>query len=415
VVTRVKRSRVATADSVHARFITHVEAHHDCPELLSLPALWVGLRLAPAVRSPVCLQGGVVITERYQVIVVGAGQAGLSVAYHLARNDQDFLVLDAGDSIGDSWRSRWDSLRLFTPARYSGLPGLPFPAAPYHLPTKDEVADYLEAYVERFELPVRLGTRVKALRRDGPLFALETQDRRYEAESVVVATGAFGRPRVPSFAGSLARSIVQLHSSAYRNPAQLPEGDVLVVGAGNSGAQIAIELAESRPVWLSGRDVGRIPRRLLGRDVYDWLWPTVMRPTTDSWLGRRIRERRFAAADPLVGIAARELALPRLERVGRTVGVRDGRPLLDDGRAPDVRAVVWCTGFRPDFRWIELPVFDRDGYPRHRQGVVAAAPGLYFVGLRFLSRLNSSLIGGVGADAARVVGDITRRAAREAV
>ena len=349
--------------------------------------------------------------ERRAVIVIGASQGGLSVAYHLARSNQDFLVLDAGARIGESWRSRWDSLRLFTPARYSALPGMPFPARAYHLPTKDEMADYLEAYAERFALPVRARTRVDSLRREGPLFVLEARDLRYEAESVVVASGAFTNPRVPSFAHSLDPSVVQVHSSGYESPAQLPAGDVLVAGAGNSGAQIAIELAESRRVWLSGPDVGRIPRRLLGRDVYDLLWP-VLRTRTDSWLGRRIKRKRILSADPLVGITPRDLALPTLERVGRTVGVRDGRPLLDDGRALDVRSVVWCTGFRPQYEWIQLPIFGADGYPVHERGVVTAVPGLYFMGLRFMSRLNSSLIGGVGADAAHVAADIARRAAQ---
>lgn len=350
--------------------------------------------------------------ERYEVIVIGAGQAGLAVAHHLVKNEHNVLVLEGGSRVGESWRSRWESLRLFTPARYSSLPGMPFPAPPYHLPGKEEMASYLAAYAETFHLPVRVNSRVTALRRQLPRFVLETQDRRYEAENVVVASGAFASPRVPTFAASFAPTIVQVHSSGYRTPAQLPPGDVLVAGAGNSGAQIAIELAESRRVWLSGPDVGRIPRRLLGRDVYDLLWP-VMKMRTDSWPGRRLKQKRILSADPLVGITPRDLALPLLERVGRTVGVRDGKPLLDDGRALDVRSVVWCTGFRPDYRWIQLPIFGDDGYPKHQRGIVTGVPGLYFLGLRFMSRLNSSLIGGAGADAAYVAADIARRGTHE--
>jgi putative flavoprotein involved in K+ transport len=290
---------------------------------------------------------------------------------------------------------------------------MPIPAPAYHLPTKDEMADYLEAYVAEFDLPVRSGTRVSRLRRGRGVYVLEAGDRTYEAENVVIATGAFRTPYVPRFAESLARSIAQVHSSMYRNPAQLPAGDALVVGAGNSGAQVAIELSASRRVWLSGPDVGHIPRRLLGRDVYDWLWP-VMRTRTDSWLGRRVKQKKLLAADPLIGMGRDALDRAQVERVGRTIGVQDGKPLLDDGRALDVRSVIWCTGYRPDFRWIELPIFGDDGYPVHRRGAIAQAPGLYFMGLRFMTRLNSALIGGVGEDAARVAAAIAHRALAEA-
>jgi putative flavoprotein involved in K+ transport len=184
----------------------------------------------------------------------------------------------------------------------------------------------------------------------------------------------------------------------------LPPGSVLVVGAGNSGAQIALELAQSgRPTWLSGRDTGSIPRRVLGRDVYDWLWWTVLRPSVDSWVGRRLMGQLFAG-DPLVGFSRRALIIPTLTSVSRTAGVSNGHPRLDDGRVlEDVRTVVWCTGFRPDFRWIQLPVFGPEGYPEHRRGIVAAAPGLGFVGLRYQYRIGSSLLGGVREDAEYVV------------
>jgi putative flavoprotein involved in K+ transport len=352
------------------------------------------------------------MSDLYDTIVIGAGQAGLASAYYLKRARSRFLVLDGGGQIGESWLRRWDSLRLFTPVRYNSLPGLPFPGERYALPVKDAVARYLESYVGHFALPVRLNTRVSSLVRGADGFVIRADRETLTARSVVVATGAYHRPYIPAFASALSPSLVQMHSSEYRNPDALPPGSVLVVGAGNSGAQIALELAQSgRPTWLSGRDTGAIPRRVLGRDVYDWLWWTVMRASVDSWVGRRLMGRLFAG-DPLVGFSRRALMIPALTSVSRTVGVSNGHPRLDDGRVlEDVRTVVWCTGFRPDFRWIQLPVFGPDGYPEHRRGIVAAAPGLGFVGLRYQYRIGSSLIGGVGEDAEYVVTRETNRPA----
>ena len=346
--------------------------------------------------------------ERFETVVVGAGQAGLAVGHHLAARDVDFTILDGGSRVGDAWRRRWDSLRLFTPAAYSGLPGMHFPAPPSHLPDKDEVADYLERYAERFDLPVSLDTRVESLRWDGERHVIRAGGRLIQADSVVVATGPFQRPRVPAVATRLSPAIHQLHSGEYRNPFALPDGSVLVVGAGNSGAQIALELARFREVWLAGREVGRIPRRALGRDVYDWLWPALTRLTVDTCLGRRLRERTLRG-DPLVGIPERALTGAGVVRVGRVTGARDGLPECE-GRVVTPRVVVWCTGFAPDYAWIERPVLDDRGVPRHRRGVAVDAPGLYFVGLRFQHRLTSALLGGVGADAAFVAAHVARRA-----
>ena len=228
---------------------------------------------------------GHAVTTSYDVIVIGAGQAGLAAGYYLQRAGLRFVLLDGATHIGDSWRRRWDSLRLFTPARYSALPGLEFPGAPYSLPTKDDVAAYLERYADRFRLPVRLGVRVAMLQRKGNVFLVSTNQGVLTASSVIVATGGNQRPRVPEFAADLSADVRQIHSSSYRNPDQLSDGDVLVVGAGNSGVQIALELARSgHQVILSGRDTGSLPRRLFGRDIYDWLWPTLMRPP-DQFVG----------------------------------------------------------------------------------------------------------------------------------
>jgi putative flavoprotein involved in K+ transport len=344
--------------------------------------------------------------ESFDTIVVGGGQAGLAAGYHLAQKDIDFLVLDGNDRVGDSWRNRWDSLQLFTPARYSGLPGLPFPGRPLALPGKNQVGDYLESYAEYFDLPVRSGTRVKHLMLNGDRFVLYTDGGMYQANKVIVATGPFQRPRVPAIAYQLAPAVSQLHSSEYRNPSQLPPGNVLVVGVGNSGAQIAMELAQSRPVWLAGRESGHLRRRLLGRDLYDWIWPIFTRFDAGTIIGRRMK-RRTRATDPLIGIAPSDIVRSGVTRVGRLTEVRDGQPFCED-RAVDPAVVIWCTGFTADYSWINLPIFAADGYPRHDRGVVAEAPGLYFLGLRFQHRRTSALIGGVGADAAWIAEDIRR-------
>jgi putative flavoprotein involved in K+ transport len=348
-------------------------------------------------------------TERYETIVIGAGQAGLSAGYWLTKQDIDFLIVDANPRVGDVWRNRWDSLQLFTPAKYSGLPGIPFPGDPYHLPTRTEVADYMEWYAQANELPIRTGVRVASVRRDGQGFQIATNGVQLQADNVIVATGPFQAPSIPAFAKELDRRIHQVHSSGYRNPGQLPEGDVLVVGAANSGAQIALEISRTRNVLLAGRSVGSMPRRILGRDLFDYLWPTLMRFGADTRIGRRIRDSVLGSTDKLIGMSERDLVSPTLRRVDRVAGVRDGKPVLADGTTlGEVTSVVWSTGFRPDYRWIEAPVFADDGFPRHTRGVTRV-PGLYFVGLRFLYKLNSSLVGGVGADAEYVVQQLVSR------
>ena len=348
--------------------------------------------------------------ERFETVVVGAGQAGLAAAYHLAANDVDFTILTDESRVGDNWRKRWDSLRLFTPARYSGLPGMPFPATPSHLADKDEVGDYFERYAERFDLPVRLRTRVSTLTSNGEHFVLYTEGSSslIEAENVIVATGAFQRPNIPRLAARLSPHIRQLHSSEYRNPFELPDGPALVVGAGNSGAQIALELAQSRNVWLAGRDTGHLPRRFLGRDLFDWIWPLIRRAHADTRLGRRMRARTRTGGDALIGIPEHELRQAGITRVSRLTDERRGLPVCGD-RVLEPSVIVWCTGFAPDYRWIDLPVFEDDGFPRHTRGVVREAPGLFFLGLRFQHRLNSTLIGGAGEDAAYIANLVAQR------
>jgi len=348
--------------------------------------------------------------ERYETVVVGGGQAGLATGYHLARLGRPFVILDAGQRVGDAWRARWDSLRLFTPARYSGLPGMGFPAAAWHYPTKDEVAEYLETYAARFQLPVRAGVRVDGLTRQGDRYLVTAGERRFEAANVVVASGAYHHPLMPPFAAELDPGILQLHSGGYRRPAQLQEGGVLVVGAANSGAEIAVELSGAHRIWLSGRHPGSEPTHAgsrLDRLLTPPFWFFISQVlTVDTPIGRKLRPKLMGAGTPLARVRRRDIAAAGIERVPRTAGARDGLPVLEDGRALEVANVVWCTGYRPDFSWIDLPVQDDDGQPRHDRGVVAGQPGLYFVGLFFQSAVSSALVGGVGRDAEQIVARI---------
>jgi putative flavoprotein involved in K+ transport len=338
---------------------------------------------------------------RVDTVIVGAGQAGLATGYCLAARGRDFVIIDGHERVGDAWRQRWDSLRLFTPAAYDGLPGIPFPAPPHAYPTKDEMATYLEAYAARFALPLILRTVVTRLVRPETRYVLSADNWCIEADHVVVATGGFHRPRVPAFASALDARILQLHSAQYRGPGQLQDGPVLIVGAGNSGAEIALDVAARHTTWLSGRDTGRLPLVLRGRGLrgrlFWWLASHVL--TVDRRIGRAVKRREFTHGAPLIRVRHEDFEAAGIRRVPRTIGARDGAPVLEDGSVAEVANIIWCTGFRADFAWIDLPVFGSDGYPVHYRGVVEGAPGLCFVGLPFLYSLGSSTVGGVGRDA----------------
>ena len=344
-------------------------------------------------------------THRYNTIVIGGGQAGLATGYYLKQHKQDFVILDKNERTGDSWRKRWDSLRLFTPARFNGLPGMPFPASAYVFPTKDEMADYLQAYAARFELPVQTGVRVDRLSRHNGRYVIAAGALRFESDNVVVAMSNWQKPRVPPFAREFDPGIVQLHSSEYRNPSQLQDGDVLIVGAGNSGAEIALDVARrGHPVWLSGRDTGHLPfqigglayrlflARLVGRVLFHHLL------TLKTPIGRKARAKLLSQGQPLIRTKPKDLTTAGVQRVPRTTGARNGLPMLEDGQVLDAANVIWSTGFHPGFSWIDLPGFGEQG-PMHKRGIAVGDPGLYFVGLSFLFAASSSMIHGVGRDA----------------
>jgi putative flavoprotein involved in K+ transport len=354
-----------------------------------------------------------VSTETFETIVIGGGQAGLSVGYYLKKQGRPFVILDANERIGGSWRTRtWNSLRLFTPARYDGLPGWAFPASGWSYPTARETADYLEAYAEHFDLPVRTGMAVSRLAKDGDRYVVDCGERRFQADRVVVATGFYGKPSVPEFASELDPRIVQMHSSEYRDPSQLRPGGVLLVGAGNSGADIGLEVSATHRTWLSGRDKGQVPFRIehpLRRLVVPVLWFVASHVLTmKTPIGRKVRPHVLEGGAPLIRVTSQDLLAAGIERVAKTVGVRDGLPVLEDGRVMDVANVIWCTGFRQDFSWIEVPVFGEDSEPMHERGV-ASEPGLYFVGLDFLYSFTSENVGGVGRDARHIAKHMASR------
>jgi putative flavoprotein involved in K+ transport len=340
------------------------------------------------------------------VIVVGGSQAGLAIAWHLAREGLRFVVLEAGPEIGHIWRSRWDSLTLFTPAQHNALPGMPFPGPPDTYPAKGPVADYLTAYAAKFNLPVRVNARVTDLRRTAEGFEARTDGGVVRARQVVVATGPFQVPFIPPAAQRLDESVTQLHSAAYRNPQALPDGPVLVVGGGNSGFQIAEELAATRRVDLSiATKAPMLPQRLAGKDLFWWLTRLgLMRVTAGSRLGQRMSSREF-----IIGSSRRRLRAAGV-RFRSGLAAADGRTVwFADGTSLDVGVVIWATGYRPDYSWIDIPGVTRDGKVVHRRGVTDV-PGLYFLGLSWQHTRGSALLGFVYQDAAYLAGRITSRA-----
>ena len=342
------------------------------------------------------------------VVVVGGGQAGLTVGYHLQQKGIDFVILDGSERVGDAWRHRWDSLRLFTQARMNGLPGMPYPGPGGEFIGKDDVADYLEQYAEKMQLPVHNSTRVTRLSRDDYGYVVETADATYRARQVVVAMAGYQKPKVPPFAPDLDPDIYQIHTVQYRNPQQLKPGSVLVVGMGNSGADIAFDVAATHDVTIAGNPTAAIPFKLeswFGRTIGTRLVRFVMVKVlnTSTPMGRKARPKMLNKAAPLVRVRPQELAKAGVKRVGHITDVVDGYPVAEDGTTLRVDNVIWCTGYRPGFEWIDLPVLDDAGKPIQTRGIVADQPGLYFVGLFWLHSVWSETLPGMQIDAKYVV------------
>jgi putative flavoprotein involved in K+ transport len=350
--------------------------------------------------------------ERHDTVIIGGGQAGLATGYHLAKAGREFVILDANPRVGDSWRNRWDSLRLFTPAELNNLPGMRFPARNWTFPTKDEMATYLETYARTFDLQVRTSVHVSRLARDGAGFVIEADGATYGASSVVVATGFDRAPHIPDFALDLDARVLQLHSSEYRNPGRLRPGPVLIVGAGNSGCEIAIDVAKTHPTLLSGRYF-RSPGGPSRSPIANFFVVPILRHviTIDTPIGRKV----FKAVGkghgaPVERVSRKALAAARVEHVARVESVREGRPVLADGTMPEVANVIWCTGYSAGLDWIDLPIHDETGEPRQRRGVSTDEPGLYFVGRAFQYAFISEAVGGVGRDAGYIAQQIVKSA-----
>lgn len=349
-------------------------------------------------------------------VVIGAGQAGLTMAYRLRSTGRDFVVLDADERIGDCWRQRYDSLRLFSLPRNASLPGWRIPVSTF--PTRDQFADYLEAYARRFQLPVRCGQRVSSVMQDGSDFVVTTDSASFLARNVIVATGAHRRPVLPEVAAELDPSIRQLSSLDYRNPGQLAPGRVLVVGAANSGTDVALDAAAAgHPVTLAGRHPGQVPidiDTLSGRLVVPFIMFAFRHVLTlRTPLGRRFHAAHAGHGVGLVRNKVADLEAAGIEQVGRIERAIDGLPATGDGSTVEAATVVWCTGSVPDHRFLELPVFDEAGRPLHERGV-SPLEGLYFLGLSFQFAVASEQIGGVDRDARYLLRRLRSRARRTA-
>lgn len=336
-------------------------------------------------------------------VVVGGGQAGLAVGYWLAKEGRDFLILDQNGRAGDAWRQRWDTLRLFTPAKYDGLPGSPFPGDRLAFPTKDQLADYLEDYVRRFDLPFVPGIRVDEITRDGEAFTVKAADRTWHARNVVIATGGHRIPKRPHFAEELDPAILQLHSQEYKNPGQLQEGPVLVVGLGNSGAEIALEVGSTHPTQLAGKPSAEMPMRH-GRTAARFALPVVRFLglhvlNLNTPIGRKAAPGFKSMAAPLIRTKTKDLVAAGVRLAPRLAGVSAGRPVLADGTGVEAANVIWCTGYHEDYSWVKLPVFDPHGEPRQTRGVAHDVPGVFFIGQEFLFAAASATLPGVGRDA----------------
>lgn len=346
--------------------------------------------------------------QKWGTIVIGAGQAGLAVGYYLKQINEDFLIIDGTGQIGDSWRERWDSLQLFTPAQYDGLPGFPFPARRGNFPTKSEMADYLQKYVQEFSLPVQLNTKSIGLNQNAGLFEIVMSDGKLYADHVIVCTGTNPHAYVPDFADDLDKDIFQIHSSQYKNPLSVPFANTLVVGAGTSGVEIAIELSATRPTMIAGQPTPHIPDPVFryAGGLY-WLFVKHIL-TVRTPIGKKVKSKVIKGGGPLIRISFDDLLTSGVKPYPRLSGVKNGHPLTEDGHVLSVDSVVWATGYKPDFSWINLDITDETGWPRIDRGISEKYQGLYFVGMVFQYGLTSGLVGGVGRDAAFVINHLQR-------
>ena len=340
----------------------------------------------------------------YHTIIIGGGQAGLAAAYYLSKQNKNYVVLEAADTIGHSWKVRYDSLKLFTSARYNNLPGLEFPGAKNRFPHKDEVVSYLQNYVNRFQIQLKINEKVISLSKKDQLFQVRTENNSYTSENVIVSTGPFQEALIPAFIKNIDADIHQMHSSTYRNSTQLQAGDTLVVGGGNSGVQIVEELVnEGRNVYFSFRGkMKRMPNNMfMQRLVFG---SGITSAAVHSLVGGLLKKR----GEPVMGTNIKKLFRePNLTLVGRTIGADTKEIMCEEGMLLNIRNIIWATGFNPDFRWMAFDIFDEKGYPVQQRGVTSVS-GLYFLGLAWMHSRNSGLLGGIKEDAEYITDKIAK-------
>jgi putative flavoprotein involved in K+ transport len=341
-------------------------------------------------------------TGHLNTVIIGGGQAGLAAGYFLKRMNIRFIILDENQRIGDSWRKRWDSLKLFTPSQHDGLPGLPFPGAKGSFPGKDEMADYLERYAIEFSLPVQLNVKVNRLYSRNSHYEIETSVQKLTTDNVIIATGTNPFPKIPAVSSDLSPEIFQLHSSGYINPGILPPGDVLVVGAATSGIEIALEISKTHQTFISGKPTFHIPDNLLkyGGELYWWFVSNII--TVRTPMGRKVKKSILHGGSPLIRVSSRDLEFAGITRLPRVIGTENGYPKFEDNSVIKISSVVWATGYKPDFSWIGMKVTDETGWPLTYRGVSSVRKGLYFIGMPFQYGLTSGLVGGVGRDASYI-------------
>lgn len=334
----------------------------------------------------------------YDVLVIGAGQAGLAMGYYLKKNERSFLILDQSSAIGESWRKRYDSLTLFTPRRYSSLPGLILEGNQEGYPTKDEISEYLSLYAKCFSLPVQLNTYIMKLEERDHLYVLTTSQGEFQSRNVVIATGPFQQPIIPEFSTNLSSSIIQLHSSEYKNPSQLKEGLTLVVGGGNSGAQIAAKIAEDRNVYLSvGHPLRYLPQDIGYKSIFWWFDKLgILKANVNSRIGNYLKN----IPDPIFGFELKEkVKQGKVTILPRAMSAQGSQMAFDDGNLLEVTNIIWSTGFKADYSWIDAPsILGHNGLPIHQRGVTSKK-GLFFLGMPWQYRRGSAILQGVGADA----------------
>jgi putative flavoprotein involved in K+ transport len=344
--------------------------------------------------------------NNWHTIVIGGGQAGLAAGYYLKKQNIDFLILDGELQTGDTWRRRWNSLRLFTPAWNNGMPGHPFPGDQHSFPAKDEAADFLLEYKEKFKLPVLYDARVILVKKTAYGFQVMLKDRTLETQNLVIATGNYSIPKIPAFANELNTDIRQLHSSNYKSPVDLPRGPILVVGAGTSGFQIAMDLLyEKRTVFIAGKPTPQIPDFIFKYFGKQFVWVNKYILNTSTPMGRKFQAAILQGRGaPLIHISPEAVRQAGVKILPRLKGVQNGFPVTEDGEMIKISAIVWCTGFHADYSWMDMPgAIAANGYPDTFRGISAKYPGLYFVGSSFQYSLTSTWMGGVGRDADYIV------------